>query len=483
MKDGMFVRETIPGSPVSERGKKSCGAETGPAAKAPRILIAAPLSGSGKTILTAALLALFKRRGKSCMSFKCGPDYIDPMFHRYVLGIPCRNLDSFFLPEEEVRTLFLNHAPINGISVIEGVMGYYDGVGGISLQASTYDIARITQTPVILVADGKKSGLSIAAQIKGFLEYRTDSRIRGIILNRTSVAMCERLRPEIERLGVTLFGAIPECVDAAWESRHLGLTLPAGQERLRERLERLVDRLEECLDIEGICRLAESAGELAVSGGPEMPVHGAESGQSPRRMGVARDEAFCFYYQENLEFLKNNGWELIEFSPLKDPHLPEALDAILLGGGYPECYAGQLSENVSMLEDIRAAAAAGVKILAECGGFLYLHRSLEGTDGKHYPMAGIIDGEAFQTGRSARFGYVELTENGHEENRRGIRGHEFHYWDSTAPGAAMKAKKPMSERSWDCIHKTQTLLAGFPHLYYLSAPEWILSFLNGEDFT
>ena len=465
------------GRPVS--GKRLAGA------RIPRILIAAPASGSGKTMITTGLLALLKRRGLSCAAFKCGPDYIDPMFHRHVLGIPGGNLDSFFLDGTEVRRLFVKRAGMKDMAVIEGVMGYYDGVAGNTVQASTYEIAGITDSPVILVLDGKKSSLSLAAELKGFREYKRDSRIAGVILNRTSLLMLERLKPFLEEQGVVCLGAVPKCAEAEFESRHLGLSIPEEQAQFAARVEKLADRLEQCLDVDGICRLAEAAPPVIV---PETEEKAAvskaaeekaaeEKAAEPRkkrRMAIARDEAFCFYYQENLDFLEASGWELVPFSPLLDARLPERTAAVLLGGGYPEIYAKQLSENRSMLEEIRRAADGGVKLLAECGGFLYLHDSLEGSDGGVYPMAGVIQGNGYRTSRLSRFGYITLSGPGGS-----IRGHEFHYWDSTAPGASMRAQKPGSDRGWDCMYVTEHMVAGFPHLYYLSSPQWILGFLEG----
>lgn len=446
----------------------------------PRILIAAPASGSGKTALTCGLLAALERRGLTCASFKCGPDYIDPMFHEYILGTSGGNLDRFFLEEEGIRGLFTDRMRQKDLAVIEGVMGYYDGVAGISTWASSYDIAGVTDSPVILVVDGRKCSLSVAALIQGFIQYQKDSRICGVILNRTSEMMAKRLREPIEALGVRLLGTVPECPEAVLESRHLGLTLPGEQKQLREKIERLAEHLEECLDIDEIIRLARSAGALPETADEIrkrlVPVPASAADQARKRIAIARDEAFCFYYQENLDWLKSNGYELVPFSPLHDTALPEDITAILLGGGYPEVYARQLSENQAMLTAIRQIPGSGIKLLAECGGFLYLHQTLEDTDGLNWPMAGIIPETAHRTERLSRFGYIELT------GRCGrIRAHEFHYWDSSDPGHDMQAKKPLSERSWECMYQTDTMLAGFPHLYYLSAPEFILDFLRSDS--
>ena len=443
-------------------------------AEFPRILLAAPGSGSGKTLLTTGLLTLFQNRGIRCRSFKCGPDYIDPMFHKYVLGIDSCNLDSFFLPEEELRALFRKRAAGAELSVLEGVMGYYDGIGGNSTAASTYEVAKITDTPVILVLDGKGSSLSLAAQVKGFLDYQKDSHICGVILNKTNKMVGERLRPEIEKLGVRYLGAVPVCETMDIKSRHLGLTMPEEQSELRGHLNAFAEQLAECLDVEGILELAGYSGEKI----PETRrSECADSKRPTRRMAVAMDEAFCFYYQENLDFLRQHGWELIPFSPLHDAALPDQIQAMLLGGGYPELYAKELSSNPSMLAAIQNAHAEGVRILAECGGFLYLQEHLEDEAGNSWPMAGLIHADGFPTGKLGRFGYISLEQNGTCQ----IKGHEFHYWDSTAPGTAFHAAKPQSNRGWDCMYQTDRLLAGFPHLYYLSGPDLILNFLSGSD--
>ena len=460
----------------------------------PRILLAAPGSGSGKTLLTTGLLTLFQNRGIRCRSFKCGPDYIDPMFHKYVLGIDSCNLDSFFLSQEELQALFRKRAADAELSVLEGVMGYYDGIGGNSTSASTYEVATITDTPAILVVNGKGSSLSLAAQIKGFLDYRKDSHICGVILNKTNKMVGERLRPEIEKLGVRYLGAVPVCETMDIKSRHLGLTMPQEQSELRGHLNAFAKQLEEYLDVDGILELAGYSGEKLPEAGKteqsnqtdlnqeetkqdEIRPIDSESEPPTRRMAVAMDEAFCFYYQENLDFLRQHGWEVVPFSPLHDVALPEQVHAILLGGGYPELYAKNLSANEPMLASIRNAHAEGIKILAECGGFLYLQEHLEDETGRSWPVAGLIHADGFRTEKLSRFGYISLMQNGAVR----IKGHEFHYWDSTAPGSAFRAEKPQSNRGWDCMYRTDSLLAGFPHLYYLSGPDLILSFLSGPE--
>lgn len=444
----------------------------------PRILFAAPCSGSGKTQIVTGLLTLFQNQGIRCRSFKCGPDYIDPMFHQYVLGIDSYNLDSFFLPEKELCSLFQKRAKEAELSVLEGVMGYYDGIGGNSTSASTYEVAKITDTPVILVVDGKGSSLSLVAQIKGFLEYQRDSHICGVILNKTNKMIGERLRPEIEKLGVMYLGAVPVCKEFMIKSRHLGLTMPKEQDELRSRLNLFADLLDKNLDIDGILKLSgyrkNTQAEIRTDA---KAIVKTDSIKLPHRMAVAMDEAFCFYYQENLDFLRQHGWELIPFSPLHDATLPKQIQTVLLGGGYPELYAKELSSNKSMLKSIRDAYDKECKILAECGGFLYLQEHLEDEEGISWPMAGLIHADGFRTGKLGRFGYLSLEQDG----KTLIKGHEFHYWDSTSPGSAFHAAKPQSDRGWDCMYHTDRLLAGFPHLYYLSGSELILNFLSDSE--
>ncbi len=430
-----------------------------------RFMIVAPSSGSGKTMLVCGLLATLKKRGEKIKSFKCGPDYIDPLFHKTALGIGSCNLDGYFLEEESLRNLFEKESKGYDWSVLEGVMGYYDGIAGISTKASSFHVAKITNTPSILVIDGKKSSVSILALLKGFLTFESDSMIAGVILNRTSSLMGERLKPLIEEMGVKYLGAFPVCDEANLESRHLGLVLPEEQKGWSENLDRLSKKIEAYIDLERLesiatCKVEESFVE-------------EKSIQNNRRIAVAKDEAFCFYYDANIELLESMGWEVIDFSPIHDAVLPEQIDAILFGGGYPELHGKMLSDNTSMIQSIKDAYKNGVKILAECGGFMYLHEELEVLDGSSYNMVGIIKGRTYPTGRLSRFGYIEI-----ETELGKIKGHEFHYWESTNPGESAIARKPMSKRTWKCMNHTKQLLVGYPHLYYPSNPQMIADFLN-----
>ncbi len=625
----------------------------------PRFMLAAPSSGSGKTMITCGILQALKNRGLNPASFKCGPDYIDPMFHSKVIGAKSRNLDTFFADERTVRYLFARTASQGrrtsqketydmrgkqvpsqggfltpGISVFEGVMGIYDGLGGTSAKASSYDLAAVTDTPVILVVNARGMSLSVIPLIHGYVDYQKQlgkEVIRGVILNQTTKMTCMLLKEQIEaQTGICVYGYVPQLADCVVESRHLGLVTPDEIRDLRQRIERLGAELEQCLDMEGILTLADSAAdyqdrELRMpeaaakfcgvfgAGGPEA---GAAAGTwrpeaegcsqneagaavgAPRpepeecfqnekntssvprvRIAVAMDEAFCFYYQDNLDLLELMGAEIVPFSPLHDKKLPDRTDGLLLGGGYPELYAKALSENTAMKAQIRDRIEEGMPYLAECGGFMYLHETMEDMEGNAYPMCGCIEGEAYRTPKLSRFGYItlevaeggktslasgqkkaaeggktslateqkeaveggktslateqkEVAEDGKtlsapeqketacehnagkktgdtagDANRSGlffaerqtipipaisansamhlllaegqtIRAHEFHYFDSTNPGSSCTAKKPTGSRQWSCIHGTDRSMAGYPHLYYWSNPEFAYRFLE-----
>ncbi len=457
----------------------------------PRIMLAAPKSGSGKTLLTCGLLEVLRRRGLNPIACKCGPDYIDPMFHRYVLGIPGRNLDSFFLPAEGVREVLVDvvREEQAGIAVLEGVMGYYDGLGGTETSASSWEIAEITDTPAILVLDCKGASLSAAAIASGFLHFREKSHIAGVILNRVSSMYYERLAAAVEEAsGLPVLGYLPESEEYHMESRHLGLFLPGEIDRLRERIGRLADQMEKSIAVDRVLevagmlplRIENKEKEKAENESMEaesiakFPACQEQKVTSRVRIGVARDEAFCFYYQENFRLLEQMGAELVYFSPLRDKKIPDRVDGLLFGGGYPENYARELAKNAAMRESIRRSIAAGMPFLAECGGFLYLHRTLEGSDGKHWEMAGVYPFDAYRTNRLRRFGYVRLLTSSGQE----IHGHEFHYWESEDPGTDWEAVKPTGNRSWRCIHEKGGQIGGFPHLYYASCPGFLRKWLD-----
>lgn len=307
-----------------------------------RIMIAAPKSGSGKTTITCGLLQIFRENGEDISSCKCGPDYIDPMFHRQVLGVPSRNLDTFFTGEEGTRKLFLKDRREDELVVMEGVMGLYDGLGGIREEGSSYHLAKVTQTPILLVVDAKGMGRSVIPLISGFLAYDKAHLIRGVIFNRMSAAYYEILKPLAEdELGIAVLGYFPENKDLQIASRHLGLCMPGELEDLQGQIRMTAERLRETADISKLLQIAEEAEPLEEETVVEDSVETSEAMRP--RIAVARDEAFCFYYEENLRLLEQAGAEPVYFSPLHDRNLPENIHGLLLGGGYPELYADRKS--------------------------------------------------------------------------------------------------------------------------------------------
>lgn len=441
----------------------------------PRLLFAAPASGSGKTTVVCGLLRALKNRGRAVRAFKCGPDFIDPLFHEQVVGVPSGTLDLFFSDEGQLRRLFCRHAAGAEVSLIEGVMGYYDGLGAATVAASSYAVAKALDAPVVLIVDSRGQSLSALATLAGFLRFRPDSRIRGVIFNRMSEGVYASLVPEVEKLGVRPLGFVPRCPELMIESRHLGLITPGEITDLEQKLDVLAALLEKTVDLPGLLALANEAPDLAVPPAPVIPP------MPHTKIAVARDEAFCFLYRDNLDLLRDYGAKISFFSPLHDAALPEGTEGLILPGGYPELYAEALSENESMRRAIREAIENGLPCLGECGGFLYLHRELEDMESRFWPMVGVLDARAYRTQKLGRFGYITL--NAKEDTAflptgETVRGHEFHYYESESCGDALHAQKPTGSRGWDCGHAEGPLLMGFPHLYYPSNPRFIERFLR-----
>lgn len=453
----------------------------------PSFMIAAASSGSGKTVISCGLMSALKQKGMKVAACKCGPDYIDPMFHREVLGIASENLDLFFCEPQVMRSLFHEHAEQADITVIEGVMGYYDGMALDSEKGSSYDVARTLKAPVILVVPCKGMALSVLPVILGILGFRKDSNISGILLNRVSEMLYPRMKQMIETglaqagYPIPVIGYVPENPVFGLESRHLGLVTPKEIGEIRERLAEAGSILSRTVELD---RLLEIAAQF--SGGlqevwysdktafrpvGETAARGKKTEEHPVRIAVARDEAFCFYYKDNLEFLEKGGCELVEFSPLRDSALPDDIQGLILGGGYPELYTEQLERNASMRGSVKRALTGGLPCLAECGGFMYLHEEMEDDRGNTRRMAGVISGKAVRKDRLVRFGYIELEaqkDGVYLEKGEKVKGHEFHYWDSTDNGKDCLAVKTDKKRKWECIHMEGTLFAGFPHIHFYS---------------
>ena len=431
-----------------------------------QFLLAAPRSGSGKTTMTCALLMALKRRGCAPCAFKSGPDYIDPMFHRAVLGVESRNLDLFFSAPDTVRTLYAKGAAGHGAAVCEGAMGFYDGLGGVSDRASAWHLADTLDLPVLLVVEPKGQSLTLAAELKGLNSFRTPSHIAGILLNNCTARMHALLAPMLEKeTGLPVLGFLPKLPEAVIGSRHLGLYTAAEVENLQQKLALLADAAEERIDWPRLLALCEKEP-------PALPVQ-PETPPARVRIAVAQDEAFCFTYAETLEAFRDAGAEVVFFSPLRDTALPENIGGLYLPGGYPELHARELSENTSLLREIRRKIESGLPTAAECGGFLYLGQSLTDAEGQSWPMAGVLPGEAKDAGRLVRFGYAALSADSDSMLFRAGESfpiHEFHHWDSTANGVALAAKKPVGGAAWRCGFVNEHFYAGFPHLYWAGTP-------------
>ena len=441
----------------------------------PRVLLAAPASGSGKTMITCGLLQALCQRGLRVSSFKCGPDYIDPMFHEKVIGTKSANLDLFFAEEGLLRRLFCRNSAGTDIAVIEGVMGYYDGMLAASAEASSYDVARALDCPAVLIVNARGQSVSALATLEGFARFRPDSGVKGVIFNQMPERIFQALAPRVREMGVVPLGYVPKADDMVIESRHLGLVTPDEIRDLSEKLRRLAALLEQTVDIDALIALAESAPALDAPAEPDYPA------LPETVIAVARDEAFCFNYRDNLALLERLGAKLAFFSPLSDRALPEGTQGLVLYGGYPELHARTLSENTAMRAAVRAAVENGMPCLAECGGFMYLHETMEDMEGRDWPMAGVIPGRVYRTPRLGRFGYVTLSPNGETAflpAGETVRAHEFHYFESENCGSALTAVKPDGVRRWTCEHAEGALLAGFPHLYYESNPNLIVRFLR-----
>ncbi|MBE7004250.1 MAG: cobyrinate a,c-diamide synthase [Ruminococcaceae bacterium] len=431
-----------------------------------RLMVAAPASGSGKTAVACALLRALKERGLNPCAFKCGPDYIDPMFHHAVLGVESRNLDLFLSDEAHAKALFFHACRNHGAAVVEGAMGFYDGVGGTTDRASAWHVADTLNLPVLLVLPARGASLTLAATLRGLADFRKGSHIVGVVLNECSPMLCRTLAPALEtETGIPVLGCLPHLDAARIESRHLGLLTAREIEDLDGRLAAVANALEENVDMARLLTLFDGA------------VPAAEESAAPTakrcRIAVARDEAFCFTYAETLETFERLGAEPAFFSPLHDAVLPEDIGGLYLPGGYPELYAPRLAENEAMRRAIAAAVRGGLPTVAECGGFLYLGAELCDVTGTAYPMAGVLPGCAADAGKLVRFGYATLTAETDSLLFRAGEAfpiHEFHHWDSTRSGDAFQLKKPVGGRTWRGGYGTETLYAAFPHLYFAGHP-------------
>lgn len=440
----------------------------------PRLLIAGTNSGSGKTTIVNAILRAIQKQNIPLCGFKCGPDYIDPMFHKAALGIPSYNLDLFFSSEQECKNLLAKHTPNNGIGIIEGVMGFYDGISGTTDVASSAHLARTTDTPTVLVVRPKGQSLSVGATLYGFKNFAPNT-LKGVIFNGVSSSMYQLYKKIAQEVGLKSYGYLPEIKQTEIPSRHLGLVTADELNKLQQQLDILACEAQKSIDITGLIELSKTAPALFFNENQSYITKNKSV-----RIGVAKDKAFCFYYQDNLDLLEENGAELVPFSPLNDKYLPENMSGLYIGGGYPELYADELSNNKSMLYSINCAINNKMPTIAECGGFMYLHSSIVALDGVSYPMADVIKTTAHMTNKLQNFGYITMTaQKDCLTSKKGetMNAHEFHYCKSDNSGNDFYAKKP-NGKSWNCVYANDTLYAGYPHLYFRASKHIISRFLN-----
>lgn len=399
-----------------------------------RFIIAGTHSGVGKTTITAAVISALKKRNFEIQPYKVGPDYIDPGYHTLASGRCTRNLDSWILKEDQVKEILARNTPVKGVSVIEGVMGLFDGYAADRDEGSTAHVAKITKTPVILIIDGSKMARSAAAVALGFKSMDPKVNLSGIIFNKLGGDSHYRLlKKAVAHLDIPVLGYFPR-EGLSLPERNLGLVPTSEMKELKNFIEYWRGQVEKYLDLKKIIEIAGRVNPIDIPDNPTLPGKYAEHSCN---LAVVKDRAFTFYYPENLELLESRGANIVEVSLLEDSMLPEDCHGLYIGGGFPERFAGELSQNKSMLQDIRKAAFEGMPVYAECGGFMYLTQGIEDLEGKFYPLAGIFSCKAVMRTQRQALGYILaqtrvdnfLTRKGEES-----RGHEFHWSDIDGEG-------------------------------------------------
>lgn len=439
-------------------------------------MIAGSGSGCGKTTVTAALLKALSMQGEHLAPYKCGPDYIDPMFHQKITGTASINLDSVFLDEAKLLSIFAWHQQERSMAVLEGVMGFYDGQADTT-KGSAYEVAKLTKTPVILTVRPSGVGLSLAALVKGYQHFREDAGIKGVILNGVRPMMYEYYKNIIEKeTGLPVCGFLPADDHVALESRHLGLVTADEVGQLDEIICRLGELACQYIDLDKIRAIAATAPEILAEEAYQTCIKRDDWHQNdakPLKIAVAKDQAFNFYYEDNLLTLKEKGMEVLYFSPLSEKKLPEGISGLYIGGGYPELYAKTLSDNKSLRDEIKEKISEGMPLIAECGGYMYLSETFVDRDGCSYPMCGLVSGQCHMTDRLGSFGY--MTVNGGPGTLIGedmAYAHEFHY--SAMDDESKDLMITKGRRSHRGGVSTETIYAGYPHLYFYNRPEMML---------
>ena len=444
-------------------------------------MIAGTNSGAGKTTISIGIMAALKRRGLCVQPYKVGPDYIDPSFHRFVTDRPSYNLDGFMLTEDTNRYIYGKVQDCD-IKIIEGVMGLYDGYGTIDPIGSSAHMAKALNVPVILVVDGSGVSTSAAATVMGFMQMDPDVTIGGVILNKVSGEVhYQILKNAIEHYTtIPCVGYLPKCKDVALSSRHLGLVPAEEVTELREQVMSLAELCAAHIDLDALMILgAQSAEKVPTRHAVDDFIKANRHRYQGMRIGIMESNAFTFYYASNLDLLRDLGCELITVNPLEDEALPR-LDALYIGGGFPEVFAEELSANQGFRQNLRAELERGLPCYAECGGLMYLTKSIKTLDGETYPMVGYLDADAEMTKRLQRFGYVHVACQGLD-----IKCHEFHrskliHEQVTYHYQVQRYRDGELIREYTCGAVKGNTLAGYPHVHFLSQPDFINNVLLGD---
>jgi cobyrinic acid a,c-diamide synthase len=416
------------------------------------IIIAGERSGVGKTTVTLTLLASLRRRGLKVQSFKVGPDYIDPMFHQYVTGLPCRNLDTVLTSESYVQKCFNHHSPQSEYTLVEGVMGLFDGIGQLANTngktdfASTAHVARLLDIPIILVIDCSRLSGSVAAIAHGYCSLDSRIKIAGLVLNRVgSDRHLSLLKNSLAPLQLPILGVLRRQDNITIPDRHLGLIPTTELPELNHIVNRLADIGDVYFDWDKLLPLLKSSSSPIPNSQFPIP-------NSSVKIAVARDQAFNFYYQDNLDLLEELGAELVFWSPLNDAQLPKDIQGMYFGGGFPEVFAQQLSANISLIKAVKNSILAGIPTIAECGGLMYLCEQIIDFDGNSWPMLGILPTHA-QMDKKLTLGYrraVVLENTFLVDSNTNIFGHEFH-----RSHLITNAQKPLfNTYRYDCDENT-----------------------------
>ena len=454
----------------------------------PRLLIGAPQGRSGKTTFTLGLLRAFARQGMAVQPFKKGPDYIDASWHTAAAGCTCRNLDSFFMGKQEICHSVAQQSLGKTITIIEGAMGLYDGLD-LKGSSSTAEIAKVTQTPVLLVVDATRMTRSIAAMVMGYQHFDPEVHIVGVVLNKVARPRHEKIaREAIEAFcKIPVVGAIPKDVNLTIPDRHLGLVTSGEMQETDSFLEHLADVICEHVDLKKVLTLAQGAPELPMNEGTHasiLPKYSLKNRGITPKIGVIQDASFSFYYRENLEALRNRGAEVIPINALKDGNLPGDLDGLYIGGGFPEVFAADIEGNRTLRGEIRRAGENGLPIYAECGGLMYLGRSII-TPAQNFEMVGLLPLDTQIESKPQGHGYTIMEANSDQPwftEKSEIKGHEFHNSRviNLAPTVkfGLKVKRGFGidgQHDGICY---KNVFACYNHIHALGCPEWAEHMVN-----